>query len=131
MRSAHHLQWRTSSYTGNGANCVDIAFTSDCVLMRDTKQHGHGPEVSFSREQWARFLAEVLDGLPSDNGAVVVREDVADTFRTETRTSLRWCVREISTGTELHFTEGEWEAFRLGVADGEFDVSEEIAFALG
>jgi uncharacterized protein DUF397 len=28
-------------------------------------------------------------------------------------------------GDKLYFTEAEWEAFRLGVEDGEFDLDEE------
>lgn len=100
--------WRTSSYSGNGENCVEVAPAASGVLLRDTKDHGTGPAVSFTTPQWTAFLAETLTGAPSANGAVVVTH-------TFTGTDVR------GGDTTLHFTPGEWTAFRNGVHDREFD----------
>ena len=35
--------WRTSSYSGTqGGNCVEVAGHDGMILVRDTKDHGHG-----------------------------------------------------------------------------------------
>lgn len=56
--------WFTSSYTDatNNAQCVEVAFVSGWVGVRDTKQHGQGPVLAFTDTEWAAFLAGVHDG---------------------------------------------------------------------
>ena len=52
--------WRTSSFSGSqGGNCVQVAGHSRCVLVRDTKQAGTGPVLSFPVEAWRRFAGQV------------------------------------------------------------------------
>lgn len=52
--------WAKSSHSGpEGASCVEVARVSDWVGVRDTKQHGAGPTLSFTHGQWAGFLAEL------------------------------------------------------------------------
>lgn len=100
--------WRTSSYSGNGQNCVEVAPAASGVLLRDTKDHGTGPVLTFTSTQWTAFLTESLTGAPSANGAVEVTHS-------PTGTDVR------GGDTTLHFTPGEWTAFRDGVRDREFD----------
>ena len=52
--------WRKSKYSGNGgANCVEVADTACAVLIRDTKDKGHGPVLSVSSEAWRKFTATI------------------------------------------------------------------------
>ncbi len=55
--------WRTSSYSGGqGGNCVEVATAGGTILVRDTKDHGHGPIHRFPAARWRAFLAAVRDG---------------------------------------------------------------------
>src|SRR4051812_7607125 len=103
-----HLTWRTSSYSGSGDNCVEVAPTGPDVLLRDTKDHGSGPVIAFSATQWAAFLAEVAADAPSANGAAA------------TERSASGVVLHGAEGARVAFTLSEWAAFRAGVLDGEF-----------
>ncbi|HEY1347152.1 MAG TPA: DUF397 domain-containing protein [Streptosporangiaceae bacterium] len=52
--------WRRSTATGGG-NCVEVSFTSDSVLMRNS-QSPDGPVLTFSLAEWEAFLTGVRDG---------------------------------------------------------------------
>jgi len=54
--------WRTSSYSDGNGNCVEIANAVGAVGMRDSKQHGRGPVLEFTRAEWAAFIRAVKDG---------------------------------------------------------------------
>ncbi len=55
--------WFSSSYSGNNVGqCVEVAFVGDGVCVRDTKQHGDGPVLTFTRAEWTAFLAGVQAG---------------------------------------------------------------------
>lgn len=103
--------WRTSRYSGNNDNCVEVTPAEHGVLLRDTKDRGTGPIVAFTPDQWTAFLREVATGAPTTNGAVTVH-----TAGTETH------LRALASGVTLRFTASEWAAFRAGVRDGEFDL---------
>jgi hypothetical protein len=106
------LAWRKSSYSGNGANCVEVAPAAVGVLLRDTKDRGTGPVIAFTPEQWAAFLAEVAtDRVPGANGCVEV-------IRTDSGVQMQ----ALAAAIRLSFTPSEWMAFRAGVRDGEFDL---------
>lgn len=47
--------WRTSSYTVNGGQCVEVA---DGIIVRDTFDRG-GPQLSFTPAAWAAFTARL------------------------------------------------------------------------
>src|SRR5690349_20272631 len=102
--------WRTSSYSSNGASCVEILEADGATYLRDTKEHGEGAVLHLDGPAWAAFLDEVARDAPSANGAVEV-EPVDAGAR---------LVRETSSGAVLHFRADEWTAFRDGVLDGEF-----------
>jgi hypothetical protein len=54
------LVWRTSTASGGG-NCVQVAFTEDSALVRDS-QNPSGPELSFSKSEWDAFLVGARAG---------------------------------------------------------------------
>jgi hypothetical protein len=48
---------------GNGGSCVEVMRRSDGgVLVRDTKDHGEGPVLSFTRDEWLAFLGGASNG---------------------------------------------------------------------
>jgi hypothetical protein len=50
------ITWRKSTASGGGGgNCVQVAFTGESVLVRDSKDQS-GPVLSFSYSEWAAFL---------------------------------------------------------------------------
>jgi hypothetical protein len=52
--------WRKSSHsTGNGGNCIETRSTPGRMMIRDTKDNGHGPVLSVSPAAWQRFTAAV------------------------------------------------------------------------
>lgn len=62
--------WRTSSYSGTqGGNCVQIAAHGGMILVRDTKDHGHGPVHTFTAARWHAFLTAVRGGEPCPDGS--------------------------------------------------------------
>lgn len=40
----------------NGGSCVEIRRHDDLIEVRDTKDHGCGPVLRFTRAQWYAFL---------------------------------------------------------------------------
>jgi len=105
--------WRTSSFSSNGASCVEILEADGATYLRDTKEHGDGAVLHLDRSAWAAFLHEVARDVPSANGAVEVTAD--DGGRV---------VRETSSDAVLFFRDDEWTAFRRGVLAGEFGAAD-------
>jgi hypothetical protein len=58
------VTWRKSSFSGaNGGNCVEVGQAGDgAVLVRDTKDRGHGPVHRYSAAEWRAFVAGVRNG---------------------------------------------------------------------
>ncbi|WP_067694548.1 DUF397 domain-containing protein [Nocardia jejuensis] len=56
--------WRTSSYSGNGGNCVEVALSlaNGLVGVRDSKDNRRGPILHFTPAQWEAFLAGIDHG---------------------------------------------------------------------
>ena len=50
--------WRTSSYSNNGGNCVEIAAAAGVIGVRDTKDRA-GVVLAFGPEAWRRFAGSV------------------------------------------------------------------------
>lgn len=50
-------RWRKSSYSsGNGENCVEVAFVPDAVAVRDSK-NPDGAVLEFSAQAFGAFVA--------------------------------------------------------------------------
>jgi hypothetical protein len=55
--------WRKSSLSSGGDNCVEVAVAADgCVGVRDSKQHGLGPVLEFTPTEWEAFLGGAAGG---------------------------------------------------------------------
>ncbi|MDA2811637.1 DUF397 domain-containing protein [Nocardiopsis sp. RSe5-2] len=61
MHSTPELDFRKSSYSGSGDNCVEVADLPTGAAVRDSKHVAEGHFVIPSRE-WAAFLDAVRDG---------------------------------------------------------------------
>ncbi|WP_020666348.1 DUF397 domain-containing protein [Amycolatopsis nigrescens] len=103
------LQWRTSSRSSNGENCVEVAPSQSQVSLRHSKHRAAGT-ITFPALAWSAFLHETSADLPSANGIVAVR-----------KAGKHAVVRSLTGGVELRFDEGEWTAFVAGARRGEFD----------
>jgi hypothetical protein len=60
MAPENRQDWRRSSYSGGGNNdCVEVAFRSDAVGVRDSK-NVPGPLLTFSTTTWRRFAQRIV-----------------------------------------------------------------------
>ncbi|MGH3912688.1 MAG: DUF397 domain-containing protein [Pseudonocardiaceae bacterium] len=50
--------WRSSSYSAGSGNCVEIAPTPDVVLVRDSKDRD-GPALTVFRTAWQAFMSTI------------------------------------------------------------------------
>lgn len=50
--------WRTSSYSGEAGNCVEVASSSAAVSVRDTKRR-EGGNLTVSTTAWSHFLTDL------------------------------------------------------------------------
>jgi hypothetical protein len=53
--------WRKSSYSANGANCVEVANLPGVIAVRDSKDVT-GPELTFTGQAWSAFVAGIKRG---------------------------------------------------------------------
>jgi hypothetical protein len=53
--------WRKSLASGTQGDCVEVAFTDESVLVRNS-QDPHGPHLSFSYSEWKAFLIGARHG---------------------------------------------------------------------
>jgi hypothetical protein len=58
----HINKWHKSTASNGGTNCVEVMETEDGFLVRDTKDGGGGPVLSFTHTEWDAFLDGVLHG---------------------------------------------------------------------
>lgn len=52
------IVWHTSSYSGSGSDCVEVAPAPAGVLVRDSKDPA-GPALAVTTAAWRAFLATV------------------------------------------------------------------------
>jgi len=50
--------WRKSSVSGNGGECVEVGHVRDAVTVRDTKDRA-GTMVRFTPAAWRKFTNQV------------------------------------------------------------------------
>jgi hypothetical protein len=48
-------KWRKSSSSDSGG-CVEVAYADGVIGVRDTKQAGTGPMLTFTEREWSAFL---------------------------------------------------------------------------
>ena len=51
--------WRKASYSNGSGNCVEVGHLAGHVAVRDTKQHGQGPELAFPPKAWRTFARQI------------------------------------------------------------------------
>ena len=103
------VRWHKSSFSGGGdsGNCLEIAFESGEVYIRDSKYVGSAelrPVITVTAAEWSTFLAAALDG----------RASVPETTH-----AANGYVTLAHNGIELTYTPAEWSAFTAGVRNGE------------
>ncbi|WP_067686337.1 DUF397 domain-containing protein [Nocardia jejuensis] len=49
-------EWYKSSRSNQGNQCVEVFHAQGATLVRDTKDDGCGPILSFPADTWARFV---------------------------------------------------------------------------
>jgi hypothetical protein len=59
--TTHTHTWRKSSYSANGANCVELATTPDAAHIRDSK-HPEAGYLTFSPAEVAALVAAARAG---------------------------------------------------------------------
>jgi hypothetical protein len=92
---------KSSWSAGNGGDCVEWAFASSGVYVRDSKDRS-GPELFFTFAEWDELVAKAASG--EDHESVFPGRDG---------------VRLTGRGGELSFTHSEWLAFAAGARSGE------------
>jgi Domain of unknown function (DUF397) len=55
------LRWRKSSYSGQGANCLEVASVREGTAVRDSKNPA-GPVLRFPADSWRAFIGAVKSG---------------------------------------------------------------------
>lgn len=57
-----NCDWRKSSWSFTEGNCVEVAYTGQHVLVRDSKAViDDGPHLSFSTTSWESFINCIKD----------------------------------------------------------------------
>lgn len=54
-------RWRKST-TSDSGGCVEVAYVSGTVGVRDTKANGRGPVLEFNEREWSAFLEGMSRG---------------------------------------------------------------------
>ncbi|MEG8177108.1 DUF397 domain-containing protein [Nocardia terpenica] len=100
-----------STFSGADKTCVEIAHLDDAVLIRDSKYTGPAneqPIVSLPSAHWPTMLELTLSGKSGQVDSVTVTVHPAGG------------VTIADKGAALIYDADEWDAFRKGVADGQF-----------
>ncbi|MFI1919324.1 DUF397 domain-containing protein [Nocardia sp. NPDC020380] len=50
-------EWYKSSRSNQGNQCVEVFHADDVTMVRDTKDDGRGPILTFPAVDWAAFVA--------------------------------------------------------------------------
>jgi hypothetical protein len=60
MEHVNNLNWRKSTYSSNGGECVEAATHDGLVLVRDTK--ANDPVHRCTTAQWRAFVTAIRNG---------------------------------------------------------------------
>lgn len=56
-------KWFKSTKSGNNGSCVEVAHLGkDVIGVRDTKDHGRGPILTFTQAEWQAFIVDAKRG---------------------------------------------------------------------
>lgn len=55
------VHWFKSDASGDHG-CVEVAFSDGKALVRDTKDHGTGPVLTFEQHEWEAFMIGARNG---------------------------------------------------------------------
>ncbi|NQE88685.1 DUF397 domain-containing protein [Nocardia terpenica] len=100
-----------STFSGGEKTCVEVAHRGDSVLIRDSKYTGPATEqpiVSLSPAHWPTMLELTLSGKSGQVDTVTVTVHPAGGATIADQSAA------------LIYDADEWDAFRKGVADGQF-----------
>ncbi|MFG2091140.1 MULTISPECIES: DUF397 domain-containing protein [unclassified Spirillospora] len=57
--------WRKSRHSEPNGHCIEAGQATDGTIgVRDTKLHGNGPTLEFTREEWRKFLHMIRSDVP-------------------------------------------------------------------
>ncbi len=68
----HSSIWRKSRRSLGNGNCIQVAVSSDAVMVRDSADSA-GPVISYPAEAWRVFVAAAKMPDPYPNGARIAR----------------------------------------------------------
>ena len=54
--------WAKSTRSNPSGNCVEVSKSIGEVKVRDTKDNGAGPILTFTRDEWIAFIGGAKDG---------------------------------------------------------------------
>lgn len=58
-----HANWHKSTRSGANGSCVEVATNlADGVAVRDTKDQGQGPVLTFGTGEWTAFISAIQTG---------------------------------------------------------------------
>ncbi|WP_433523872.1 DUF397 domain-containing protein [Nocardia pseudovaccinii] len=101
-----------STFSGGDKTCVEVAFRSEHVLIRDSKYpDSSSPIITVPVEQWPAVLdlaVSLSTGTVAGNVAITAHDDGTAVVSDH--------------GVALTYTAEEWEAFTKGITAGEFDL---------
>ncbi|WP_036527070.1 DUF397 domain-containing protein [Nocardia sp. CNY236] len=113
-------QWRKATASNNGGDCVELRFTEDGVLVRDSKyirdpanDPAAAPTITIPVSLWPAFLNRVAadaNGGDKDQRLPLIVHSADGTTRLHA-----------ADGVVLAYTAREWDAFIDGVLRGEFE----------
>lgn len=61
MQYWNNAVWRKSPLSDSGA-CVEVAYADGLIGVRDTKDRGTGPVLTFTEKEWRAFVGGVAQG---------------------------------------------------------------------
>ncbi|MEU1208540.1 DUF397 domain-containing protein [Nocardia sp. NPDC005825] len=56
MKNPPESVWYKSTRSDGGNYCVEVRHDLDITRVRDTKDHGRGPILSFTADMWTSFI---------------------------------------------------------------------------
>jgi len=57
--NALNALWRKATYSNGQASCIEAGAMPGLVLIRDTKNNGHGPVLRVTPADWNRLTASI------------------------------------------------------------------------